>query len=228
METYLIPCARPVVLREVAPLDRPATKLSRLGVEALSDLELLTVVLSESRDDQAAADRAARLVEAGYPQGNGWREVIKGAARARLDAVSELGRRASKAPDGRAVLDSPARALEYVPPEVRAAKKEHLLAFYLNARSQLVHMETVSVGTLSASLVHPREVFAPAIAHAAAALIVCHNHPSGDTTPSAEDRDATRRLSRAGELLGVPLLDHLIVSERGFFSFKEHGLLGAV
>jgi DNA repair protein RadC len=108
---------------------------------------------------------------------------------------------------------------------VRAARKEHFLVLCLNARRQLVHLETVSIGTLSASLVHPREAFAPAIAHAAAAIVAAHNHPSGDPAPSAEDREATRRLQRAGELLGIPLADHLIVSESGFFSFREHGIL---
>ena len=90
---------------------------------------------------------------------------------------------------------------------------------------KLATLDTVSIGTLSASLVHPREVFSPAIAHAAAAIVAVHNHPSGYPTPSSEDRDVTRRLQRAGELLGIPLADHVVVSAAGFFSFREHGLL---
>ncbi|MDE2509774.1 MAG: DNA repair protein RadC, partial [Elusimicrobia bacterium] len=105
------------------------------------------------------------------------------------------------------------------------AKKEHFLILCLNARRQLIHLETVSIGTLSASLVHPRECFSPAIQHAAAAVVCVHNHPSGDPTPSSEDRDVTRRLQRAGELLGIPLADHVVVSASGFFSFREHGLI---
>ncbi len=127
--------------------------------------------------------------------------------------------------DPRPVLDLPRRVVEQIAPEIRSSKKEHFVGFYLNARSQLVYSETVSVGTLSASLVHPREVFAPALSHSAAGVIVAHNHPSGDCTPSAEDCEATRRLRRAGDLLGIPVLDHVIVSERGFLSFKEQGLL---
>jgi len=123
------------------------------------------------------------------------------------------------------VLDGARSVMEMIPPGVRISRKEHFIAIYLNARSQLLAWETVSVGTLSASLVHPREVFAPAIAHLAAALIVAHNHPSGDCTPSSEDKQATQRLCRCGQLLGIPLLDHLIVSDASFFSFKEHGLL---
>ncbi|MBI3565365.1 MAG: DNA repair protein RadC, partial [Elusimicrobia bacterium] len=142
---------------------------------------------------------------------------------AALAAAAELGRRGR--PDPRPVVDCARAAAGLVPASVRGARKEHFLVLCLNARRQLVHCETVSVGTLSASLVHPREVFSPAIAHASAAVVAVHNHPSGDPTPSAEDREVTRRLSRAGELLGIPLADHVVVSETGFFSFREHGLL---
>ncbi len=123
------------------------------------------------------------------------------------------------------ILDAPTRVAEQIPFSIKSAKKENFLAFYLNSRNQLIFSETVSIGTLSASLVHPREVFAPAIEHSSAALIVAHNHPSGDCSPSPEDKAATKRLKESGELLGIPLLDHLIVSSRGFFSFRENGLL---
>jgi DNA repair protein RadC len=168
--------------------------------EALSDVELAELV----------AEAAQGIVPARAPA---------------LLAAWELARRFGSGGDPRPLLDSPERVLGSLPGGVRSGKKEHLVGFYLNARSRLLHLETVSVGTLSASLVHPREVFAPAVAHSAAALIVVHNHPSGDCSPSAEDRDATRRLVRAGDLLGIPLLDHIVVAERGFYSFKESGLL---
>jgi DNA repair protein RadC len=151
-------------------------------------------------------------------------ELVELVLRTGKGAARELAERFSRR-DPRPVLDVPRKVVDQVPADVRSGRKEHFVAFYLNARSQLVHRETVSVGTLSASLVHPREVFAPAIAHAAAAVIVAHNHPSGDCTPSAEDRDATRRLRRAGELLGIPVLDHVIVSETSFVSLREQGLL---
>ena len=124
------------------------------------------------------------------------------------------------------VLDCPWRVVQRIPRSVCESRKEHFLAFYLDARNHLVREETVSIGTLSASLVHPREVFSPAIAHAAAALIVAHNHPSGDCSPSPEDKDVTRRLQESGALLGIPLLDHLIVAAGGdFYSFRESGFL---
>lgn len=106
------------------------------------------------------------------------------------------------------------------------ADREHFAVAVLDARRKCIGVQIVSVGTLSASLVHPREVFKPAILLNGAAVVVCHNHPSGDPMPSTEDRKATRRLQRAGELLGIPLADHVVIGEgESFFSFREGGLL---
>ncbi len=121
-------------------------------------------------------------------------------------------------------LDGPALVWEYLH-DLRDKPQEHFVALYLDARDRLIHRETVSIGTLTASLVHPREVFAPAVERRAAALIVAHNHPSGDPAPSAEDRQATRRLSQAGRLLGIALIDHVVVTRTGYFSFRGKGLL---
>lgn len=106
------------------------------------------------------------------------------------------------------------------------ADREHFAVAVLDARRHVIGVQIVSVGTLSASLVHPREVFKPAILLNGAAVVVCHNHPSGDPSPSSEDREATRRLQRAGELLGVPLADHIVLGGgESFYSFREGGLL---
>ena len=104
--------------------------------------------------------------------------------------------------------------------------REHLVCLMLNARSQVIGINTVSVGTLSASLVHPREVYKPAAVLGAAGVVVVHNHPSGNCEPSADDRDTTRRLVRAGEIMGIPCLDHVIIAGDSFFSFREKGLIG--
>ncbi len=106
-------------------------------------------------------------------------------------------------------------------------QKERFMALLLNSRNQVIGINEVSVGTLSASLVHPREVFRPAILVGAAAIIVSHNHPSGDCAPSPEDKVATKRIQDSGQLLGIPLLDHVILADgsESFFSFREHGLL---
>ena len=222
-----------VLLRDLHPVERPREKLARSGPEALSDQELLALVLRTGYAGCSVMDLSSSLLvefpdglpEAGFVA----LRRIKGVGETRaaaLVASFELARRFSGRPDHRPTLDSPGRVLETVPEEVRLGRKEHLLAFYLNARSQLLYQETVSIGTLSASLVHPREVFSPAVAHSAAAVIVVHNHPSGDCSPSPDDRDTTRRLCRAGEILGIALLDHIIVAGAACFSFREHGLLG--
>lgn len=109
--------------------------------------------------------------------------------------------------------------------ELRAYKKEHLIVFLLNARHQLIAKETVSIGTLTASLAHPREIFHPAIGKAAASIILVHNHPSGDPNPSDEDVRLTKRISQAGHIMGIELIDHIIIAENGCYSFKTAGQL---
>ncbi len=126
--------------------------------------------------------------------------------------------------NGLASLDGPSLVWQFLH-DLRDKPQEHFVALYLDARDRLIHRETVSIGTLTASLVHPREVFAPAVERRAAALIVAHNHPSGDPEPSPEDRQATRRLSQAGRILGIGLLDHVVVTRTGYFSFRGKGLL---
>lgn len=138
----------------------------------------------------------------------------------KLEVLSWVVRDSGDAP---LVNDSASAAKELE--SIKTADREHFVVLCLSARRKLIARETVSIGTLSASLVHPRECFKPAIMSNAAAIVVAHNHPSGDHSPSAEDREATRRLQRAGELLGIPLADHVIVSSTGFFSFRDGGLL---
>jgi len=108
---------------------------------------------------------------------------------------------------------------------LRRAQREVFVVLLLNSRHEMMRRVTVSVGSLNASLVHPREVFLPAVLHSAAAIICCHNHPSGDSEPSQEDLDITRRLAQAGELLGIGVLDHLVIARRGVTSLRERGAL---
>ncbi|MBI4387366.1 MAG: DNA repair protein RadC [Elusimicrobia bacterium] len=124
----------------------------------------------------------------------------------------------------RGLLDSPRKAARRLR-QLRYYPQEHVVTLYLNVRHREIGCETVSIGTLTASLIHPREVFSPALAYRAAGVLVAHNHPSGDPEPSPEDRDVTRRLRQAGEILGIPLVDHLIIGARGHYSFRERGLL---
>ncbi len=111
--------------------------------------------------------------------------------------------------------------------ELGGLDREHVLGIYLDARHCVLALRTVSVGTLDASLVHPREVFRPAVALQAAAVVVAHNHPSGCPQPSGDDLELTRRLARCGRLLGIELLDHLVVGDGELVSIREHGWPGA-
>jgi DNA repair protein RadC len=119
----------------------------------------------------------------------------------------------------------PDDAVALVGKRLRAETREHFLALLLNARHECVAVETVSIGSLNASIVHPREVFRPAVLAASASIIVVHNHPSGDPEPSEEDIAITRRLVQVGELLGIGVLDHIIIAARGVVSLRERGLL---
>lgn len=210
--------------------ERPREKLARRGAGALSDAELVALLLRTGvpgRPALAVAEDLLRECPEGAAAGYGKLRRVPGVGPARaaaLAAAAELGRRLRDEDPRPAVPDGRAAAALF-PAALRSAKKEHFHGLYLDARRRLLHQETISVGTLSASLVHPREVFAPALSVSAAAVIVGHNHPSGDPSPSEEDREVTRRLRRAGEILGLPLLDHVIVSSGRWFSFREHGLL---
>ena len=138
--------------------------------------------------------------------------------------VSELKRRKYR---GRAdvVIRGPEDLYKLLRPRIAREYREHFVAVLLSTRNAVIGIETISVGSLNASIVHPREVFKPAIIHSASAIALAHNHPSGDVTPSEEDLAITRRLKEAGHLLGIELLDHVVVARRSFASLKERKLL---
>ena len=208
-------------IRQMPKALKPRERLIARGPATLRDHELLAIMLGSGIKGQHVLDLAASIL-AKYPDGAlaklSFAELKKirglGPAKAcALMAAIELVRRWLDTDEGLPAIESPQAAADQVP-ELRRAKKEHFVALYLNARNQLVAKETVSVGTLTANLVHPREVFQPAVAHSAASVIVLHNHPSGDPTPSEEDIVLTARLKEAGELMGITLLDHVIVGEK--------------
>ena len=219
-------------IAEIAGSERPRERLARLGPEALSDEELVALVLRTGYAGRSALEvardvlvqRPARELIRMTPAALGRFKGIGPGRACALAAGVELARRW----DGRAEcaerLEGPRQVWDRLR-GLRGKRKEHFVALYVNARNRLLHVETVSVGTLTASLVHPREVFGPAVERAAAGIIVAHNHPSGELQPSSEDRSTTRRLVQAGRLLGVPLLDHVVVADGGYFSFQEHGML---
>lgn len=136
--------------------------------------------------------------------------------------VAELTRRRYR---GRAPtpVRGPDDVVALVGRKLRVQSREHFVVLLLNARHECLAVETVSIGSLNASIVHPREVFRPAVIASAASIIVAHNHPSGDPEPSEEDLAITRRLAQAGELLGIGLLDHVVIADRGAVSLRERG-----
>ena len=138
--------------------------------------------------------------------------------------VSELKRRKYRGRE-EVVIRGPEDLFKLLRPRIGKEDREHFVAVLLSSRNTVIGIETVSVGSLNASIVHPREVFKPAIVHSASAIALAHNHPSGDVTPSEEDLAITRRLRDAGRLLGIDLLDHVIVGDRSFTSLKERKLL---
>jgi DNA repair protein RadC len=214
--------------------DRPRERLDALGPDALSDAELLALLLRTGGRGSDALAVAARLLQrhAGLlglarasPRELSATAGIGPAKQAAMRAAFELGRRlaAGRLAPG-TTLRGPADVFRHFHPTLRDAPHERFHVVLLDGRHRLMRHEMVSQGTLTASLVHPREVFRPALRESAAALVLVHNHPSGDPAPSSEDREVTARLVRAGELLGIPVLDHVVVAERGYTSLREQGL----
>jgi DNA repair protein RadC len=222
--------------REPVP-DRPRERLAALGPEALSDAELLALLLrTGDRRADALSVASALLRRHGGLEGlarAGSREIgtlhgVGPAKSATVCASLEIGRRlASRRLRAGSAIRGPEDVFRHLHPRLRFVAQERFLVLLLDGRHRLLHQEVVSQGTLTASLVHPREVFRPALREAAAAMILVHNHPSGDPMPSPEDRAVTARLAQAGEILGVRVLDHVIVAERGYCSLREEGLLPA-
>lgn len=214
-------------------IDRPREKLEKSGPAALRDEELLAILLGTGTEGKDVLSLSRDLIKQYGPKklmqaSIDELKLKKGIGLAKactLLAGFELSKRfLDKDSNGTPSIQSPRDVLAQVQ-EIRSRKKEHFVVLYLNARNQLIHKEFVSIGSLNATLVHPREVFSPAIQHAAASLILTHNHPSGDCEPSQEDIELTKRLISAGELLGIDVLDHLIVSSENFLSLKERNLI---
>ncbi len=212
---------------------RPREKLLSRGSENLTDAELLAILLRTGRKGKSVL-QIARSILKKYPLDHllsiTHDDLIKvkgiGSDKATtILAAFELTRRATQSFDhNRPIIQSPQDAVDQLT-NIRNKKKEYFVVLYLNARHELLHKETISIGTLTASLVHPREVFAPALIHSAAAVMLAHNHPSGDTTPSAEDKVVTNKLVQAGQLLDIRVIDHLILTSTAYTSLRELGYL---
>jgi DNA repair protein RadC len=220
-------------VRDLPKSLQPREKLARLGEKALSNSELLAILLGtgiRAANVLKIADALVRrygferLANLSLEEWTGNRGIGKARA-CQVRAAFEIGRR-SFAPRAEEVIvvSSPREAYRRVR-DLGRARKEHLVALYLDAQNHLLSRETVSVGSLNTTRTHPREIFQPAISLSAMGVILAHNHPSGSLVASQEDVDFTRAIRRAAEILGLGLYDHLIVSEKGYVSLKEKGLV---
>ena len=220
----------------VAPdAEGPGERLEGRGADALSDLELLGVLLGDGRRPDGAQRRAYDLLtrfgdlrglaRAGTGRLTAWEGLPRRQAR-RLVAAFALGRRAAAVPLRRgAVLKEAVDILAAYGPLLRDVPREVVLAVHLDAKGRVLREVKVSEGSLMQSSAHPREVFGPALRDGAAALILAHNHPSGDPEPSTLDIEVTKRLVSAGELLGISLLDHLVLGDQCYVSLLERGVI---
>ncbi len=221
-------------IKDIPKVDRPREKLIKSGAKFLKDYELLAIFLNTGTKGKNVLEVAQDILS-NYPK-----KKLLGLDFAQFKKINGIG--PAKATQILAAFEFAGRVLEVdssgTLPIVqtkkdiiaqisflREHKKENFVVLYLNSRNELLNKETISVGTLNASLVHPREVFEPAARYFAAQIILAHNHPSGDSAPSEDDLDLTKRMVEAGKILGIEVIDHVIISNLNSFSFKEKKLI---
>ena len=221
-------------IKDLKEEERPRERLAKLGPQSLTNAELLGILLRVGMVGETAVQVGQRLLQtfggisgihrASFDELSS-QKGIKLAKAAQIKAAIELGRRlVLEAPEERPAIHSPADAAELVQYEMSALEQEELRVLLLDTRNRVVHIETVYRGSVNSSQVRVAEIFKTAIRRNASNLIVIHNHPSGDPTPSPDDIAITRSILQAGELLDVKLLDHIIVGSGRFVSLKERGL----
>lgn len=221
-------------IKDLPENERPREKLTKYGAEVLSNAELLAILIRTGTKNQSAIDIGYRLL--GNEDGIGFildsrvEELTEvygiGPAKAvQLKAAVELGKRlATQTYHKEVFIRCSKDAAAVVMEDMRYLKKEYMKAILLNIKCGLVSIEEISIGSINSSIVHPREVFAPAIKKSCASLILVHNHPSGDPTPSQEDLNVTRRLVEGGKILGIEVVDHIIIGDGKYVSLKDKGI----
>ena len=228
-------------IQEIDETERPREKLAHRGPAALSDAELLAVFLRTGIPGKNAITLASELLQKrggllglSRSSTSELRSVVKGigpAKAAELSAIFEVGRRLARgAANSRPKLDSPDRVYDLLAPDLCTLNREQVRVLLVNTKNELIHEDTISMGSINETIAHPREILRPVVVHSAYGFVLAHNHPSGDPTPSTADHRLTRRISEAANLLQVQFLDHIVIgtSEGGrqpYYSFREHGIL---
>ena len=220
-------------IKDLPKSDRPREKLVAKSAENLKDSELLAILLRTGKAGKNVIEIASqiltkhskkRLLQMTY-QDLVKIDGIDSAKATTLLSAFELAKRALEVNDTNLpTIESTKDAMAQLT-DLQNLKKEHFITLYINARHKLIHKELISVGTLTANLVHPREVFEPAMVRAAIEIIVAHNHPSGDPAPSSADLEITKRIVEAGKILGIKVLNHIIITKERYFSFQDKGLI---
>ncbi len=225
-----------MIIKELPASERPREKMIEMGPEYLSNSELIAILLATGTQERSAVAVADELIFTG---GRGLEFLaectleelsgIKGIGTAkacRIAAAVELGRRLSERKAGQRInVSSPDSIAALFMDRLRDKKKEFFKILLLNSKADVISIEDMAVGDLSHAIVHPREVFSIAVRKSAAAVIVVHNHPSGSPAPSRDDIETTKKLAEAGELLGIRVLDHIIIGDGRYCSFREKNLL---
>jgi DNA repair protein RadC len=227
-------------IKDIPPEERPREKLQRLGAGALSDAEILALAFGTGRVGLNAVElgrdlilRFGNLRNLSRASIEELRKVpgIGSAKAAHLSAIFEFGRRLAREPFGEKAIASPEDVFELIGPEMQLLSQESVRVVLLNHRKRLIQVAEVFLGTGNESFANPAEILRKAVVHSAHALVLVHNHPSGDPSPSRADHEATRRVKEACQAVGIEFTDHLIVGCRGsegnppYFSFREAGLI---
>ena len=218
-------------IKDLPKIERPREKLIKYGPGHLSNSELLAIILRSGKKGENVVELANKILKKYKAENlpNLAYEELKifsglGPAKAcEIIACFELGKRLLKGKLASLYL-KPEDVWKELK-EIREHKKEHFIIFFLDSRNQEIKREVVSIGSLNASLVHPREVFEPAVKNLAAQVILAHNHPSGDPEPSEDDLEINKRLVEAGKILGIDIVDHIVICKDSYVSFKEKGLM---
>lgn len=222
-------------LKELPENYRPRERLIGNGAKNLSDQELIGIILRIGNSSRTAVQLGEQLLyefenlqtlSMANPVEFTKIDGIGTAKAAQIAAAFELGRRANHVSNvNRVKIKEPIDIFNILSVQMKNLDREHFYAMLLNTKNHVLGVVQISIGTLNASLVHPRELFKDAIKQSANAVVLAHNHPSGEKQPSREDIDLTKRLREVGDLIGIQIIDHLIITETDFFSFKENGLM---